>query len=432
MFLIAFSSFNLSAQTYTNQVEMECLNTPGCEKIVIQVNTTITDNTSLECGEFDVAVTFDILLGASCIDDPDEDIYRVRWYVGPDFLNYNPRRETSVHFSRAGGNALKLKFAVRTICGTIFHKEVLYQITNPEACSGCYSAVSYCDLYCNPDSIYNDVCDSIYYDANGNLLSQIPKIYELVLFSTISPHVIHINQTYNYGIFNIPYYARDEQDCPNLTPGLYEFVEDMNTFLDLYRTGDSEYDNNYGHVCLMDSYGDITEAGDTDKCKIRINFVDMGMFFYGFHEIRHYEFDLQECEVLEPINGEDEHFDPRFGYDDSCISLSGNIINSDNADNYLINILHDNYIISSIDEHEYNNRLSFMCYPTISSDKFDVIWEASYEDPVSIKIINTSGTIIESINDIKRVNSISIKTQDYPKGIYFVLPFDFIYEIILI
>ncbi|HHH52398.1 MAG TPA: T9SS type A sorting domain-containing protein [Bacteroidetes bacterium] len=422
MLLLAFSPFILSAQTYSDQVEMECPNTQGCEKIIVQVNTTITDNTSLECGEFDVSVTFDILQGIGCIADPDEDIYGVRWYVGPDFLNYNPRRATSVHFSRAGGNTLKLKFAVRTVCGTIFHKEVLYQVTNPEACTGCYSAVSYCDLYCNPDSIYNDSCGSAYFldpPVDSLMKSQIPEIVEMVLFSSLPPKVFHLKQSNNYGIFNFPYYARAEQECPNLVPGLYELVEDLNAFLDLSRTGQDEYANNYGHVFLMDSYGDITEAGDTDKCKIRINFVDMGMFFFGFHRTLQYEFDLQECKIGYFLDEEDEEYDPRFGYDNSCIIPEGNINNSEANNNYLQYYLDGKYNLLSKKDQEYNDILSFMCFPTLASDKIDIQWESNI-DEISIKIYDLTGRIQKKFSNIKNANKMSVDISKFNEGIYFI------------
>ena len=401
---------------------MECPNIQGCEKIIIQVNTTITDNTSLECGEFDVSVSFNVLQGADCISDPDEDIYRVRWYIGPDFLNYNPRRVTSIHFSRAGSNTLKLQFAIRTSCD-VFHKEVFYTVSNPEECSGCYGAVSYCDLYCNPLPVYNDSCDYRYYlspPMDDLLREQIPEIYELKFFSLSIPHVIAIGTNQNYGIFNFPYYARDEEDCPNVLPGLYELVEDLNRFLDLSRSGQDEYANYYGHVYLMDSYGDITEAGDTDLCKIRINFVDMGIFFQGFHRIEHYEFDLLECKIGNDLLGiEDEHIDPRFGYSDSCTIPFGYLINNNYNINDIFSNTANNYFITQSGKEDLGS-LSVECYPTIVNNELNLQWVSGYDDNVLIEIFDTNGKIIKRIDNIKRANSIKVNTQDFKKGIYFL------------
>jgi len=421
-----FNTIFLLAQTDTSYTKFDtvaCYHSPECkEGIILQVNTIITDNTSIECGEFDVEVSFDIIEGKDCIEDPAEDINHVRWYVGK---NYSCGRNTTTHISKFGMYDLKLQFRVHTICGLDYIEELHYPIQSKKDCDGCYSAISYCDLFCNPLPQYNDVCDTgTYYNPlDTTLYPQIPQINSIRFFAYIQgvPLILTVEDTNNYGIFDFPYWARDENQCQNFKPGLIELVRDLNIFLNLSRTGDSQYETFSGYVTLMDSYGDITESGDTDLCKIRINFVDNGMFFVGFHNIKHYEFDFGLCDTIGYLDGEDEHWDTMFGFDQSCFIpfefRDGNI-------DYSFEELSDDYVETKYNLTEDKNMSEgtgiLKCMPSIVDNKIWVEWNFEKGNNFSISIYDITGKEIKSIDNIKNVNRLYMDISSYQSGIYFI------------
>jgi len=389
----------------------------------IEVNTTITDKTSLECGEFDLVVSFDIINCTDCIMDKDSDVYNVQWSIGSIYSN---GRETSMHVSHIGLFNLKLEFKVRTVCNQNYTYQLFYNIINTQECSGCYSAISYCDLFCNPNPIYDDDCVDDYYETNSTLYPQIPLIWEMKFLDNNG--IFSVSSTNNYGIFTFPYYARDEgdYDCPNLRPGLNELVRDLNLFLDLGQTGNPEYQYLSGHVNLMKSYGDITESGDTDLCKIRINFVDMGLFFLGFHEIEQHQFELSTCSVLHQLGDEDEHFDPRFGYDYTCTGWQMQASDSSNSSDYLIETfnkaIEDDERLSSNIVFKPEGEIEY--FPTLSSDYFTIKWNANSFHQMTFIIVNTSGKVIKKINNVKNTDYVTIDIRNLTKGLYFIKAMD--------
>ncbi len=421
MVLIVFWGMGMVGQTtinYEDKIELACVHSPECDGIVIQVVSTVIDKTSIECGEFDVEVAFNILEGADCIEDPDIDIYRVRWYTG---RNYSVGRSTSVHFSQAGIHTLKLEFRVRTICGQNTKKYLYYNISTSSSCSGCFGAVSYCDLFYNPNPVYNDECSDSYYSGT-DILPQISEIWRILFFS--SSGFVMIESSNNFGIFTFPYTTRDEDDCPTLKPGLIELIRDLNLFLDLNQTGDPQYDGYSGYATLMDSYGTQCLDGSIDFCKIRINFMDMeSIAFIGFHTVDQFEFDLATCSVGKKLGVEDEHCDPRFGYSIECTGFEEGIHQNtiDYSFDDIIEIVNKKFEGNKDDIPLRSIELNKIEYfPTISADYFTIKWGKSLSVNKTCLLINISGEVVKKIENIENTDYVTINIKDLTKGMYIV------------
>lgn len=373
--LLLLSFISLNAQTYVDIVNIQCYEPISCPSgIDIKVTRTITNNTTRECGAFDVLVSFEVLTGNDCL----ERIGRERWYVG---LNYSPGNQTSVHISNMGASTIQLSFLVETICGkntfTFDH-----QVTTTESCSGCESAVSYCTL------------------ADYKSIEVLPKINGIGFLTYTQNGYFTVNSSNNFGIFTFPYYTRIEEDCTNLNPGLHDLINDLNTFLDLARTGNPIYENHTGHVYLMDSYGQpLGNSPGTDLCKIRINFVDCGMMWYDFNNVFFHQFYPASCTwELFAFNQDYPariYIDQNFPYNASCLTCGGipcnNLAFGSNIE-----------FFGDIDENDNLNDFNFECYPTICTDKINLEWESKFSEKFSIEVFDISGKIKKNIQILRK------------------------------
>jgi hypothetical protein len=376
------------SQTNTVTIEPQCIQKcPTCfeclEPIKIIVTYSAIENPN-ECGEYFVDANFEFESGEECAS-----ITRKRWVNGADYAEV--RSGQTFHFHSAG--SLNLEFTVITKCGDSYHYS--YNVPIPPSsgeCSGCGNTFSICDFQ---DAGYN-----------GPYHIQ-PKVWGIFFYT--NDVIVHVDNNNNYGCFHFPYYLYVADEC-GLPADVNDMVFDINKFLDLAQTGNSEYEDYFGHATMQ-------YYNDPGMCKQYIKFEDCGVYAMYF-DVDQFEYDQYECKFLTNFGHTSIWYDPTFTCSTDCIDyIPPNVHLCDNQGNF---IFENNSDSSDNALQDLKDQFSLKCIPSIIKTSVDIEIENANEFPKNIDIIDINGKIIASyiLREYEYIKKINFST--FVDGIYFI------------
>jgi hypothetical protein len=391
MFLIAFSSFNLSAQTYTyNGTIPVSVGIGSCERVTsVNYDIKMKHNDNGQCGEWIFSVAFPQLSNGNTFSPNPK---WVGWRnVVTNEIEYGS--EIAFYVSSQQAN-IELSFIIEDMCN-VQHRFSFgpFYISQSETCFTGRSIMNYCDL--------TDGCITT---PNQDYYERLSWFY---LYDPVNDECLLFNSNNNPGnIFRFPYKIYSDGNCDLIPPDadLYDFIDDLNLYL-----------LTYGHS----GSASIKHYSIPLECKIKIKLLNSDLVFHKFYEDCYklfYKVDqfglCYDSWIL--LNGfllqraEVEEF---AGIDLSglwtCPGPGGNK-NYDYEDN------------DYADKNDLINFFDFVIYPNITNDEISIEWSIIQDSNYKLTIFNTVGDLIVEKNIENKYNEMKLNIKNYKAGVYYI------------
>ncbi|HHH54460.1 MAG TPA: hypothetical protein ENK91_12435, partial [Bacteroidetes bacterium] len=386
MLLFVFSSLGVNAFNFvsTEDFEDNCGN-----KIVVEVIRNI-NNVVYDCGKVKCELQINTIQGGQFIDEYDNII----WTSGTAYTEiYNLNEVAYFNFDNPGIYNIELDFDVVTFCGTFsFHYDNFIVVNGCDS-EYCSSSFSYCDFF------YVGVLPN---GANPPPANEQMPI--LVDFRYTDPDYGNqiINSNNNYGIFTFPYYCHVTDDC-GFHPNLFDFVNDLNVFLNLSNSGIPQTENLFGttefHYISQGYY-----------CKRYIRTFNTGILITKLNFI-HSNFDKPNCSTGTIFNANlyPAWITTDFPSSNSCLVPSGQ--NDQETENYFLNFEQEKKF--NLEYRGQSNPInSIYCYPNIVSDNITIYNQGLL--PLELFIYSGTGKFIKKLSSKELKKNIDV--SKFPKG----------------
>ena len=340
---------------------------------------------SIECGEWNFSSSFQVTQGGQCV----QGISSVEWeYVYTK--EYKVDQSTTFYLKKFYNQPIiiKVTITVNTKCDNHLYT-FYYTLDQPVCPDGCSSSFCYEDLGpapANPPSTdYTMELTQVkfhYNDFNGT-------------------GYVYLNASNNYGIFNFPYYFYSD-DC-HLVPNMYDFVDDMNEFLNLAKNNpqNNAYSRFYGHAFLVNSYNP-----PEDLCKIRVKVSDAGMLMTHFGRQNRY---LNDNCGLSYIFSSNPNKPVTHIYNDDCLRLE--LPPSE------LGLRDENEF--EFEKSENQDQHLIFVYPTIVSENL-IIERHNIENTILLKAYSSGGQLINTFKLEKQEYSKTLDLSTFNNGVYFL------------
>ncbi|HHH52740.1 MAG TPA: T9SS type A sorting domain-containing protein [Bacteroidetes bacterium] len=365
------------------EYNLSCTTNSCSGKLVFNVAHTIVENDD-GCGEYIVNYDLNISSGQNCIKQID----RVRVYSGNKYKTYVLGQDMS--FLPEAGGEIALDFYLETVCDEIFHvHHSCFVPVSPNVCEGCGNTYNYCDFY-DPQIYWRTVCEEVEDPETGEITIECHDEYynttpllQFVIFDYPDGTWEVLNSGNTYGVFHFPYYMYSSDMC-SYPQGLYDFVQDMNQFLDLAQTGLPEYQFFYGHCSLL-------EFNDSGMCKTYIQYENMGVFI---EHMGGTNYAREGCEFIVDDDGNYitnafiHGHDLDFHCSSECILAPVEGIPPENLCWH--SGIPDPGMINSNMELSYD----FDCYPTVVDDEIFVEITGNVQNKYDASILNLNGQMV--------------------------------------
>ena len=369
LILIVFSAPILQGQNFhgSEKVFTECCG----EDSYIVYEYDLNYISGIECGNWTFDVDFFIFSPDGCIDL----IHDVKWVENS--TNHQVEGNHVSFYVTSTYTIINLQFEVHVNgCFPAEYFDIPIAITQPSDCPGCTSRINYCETFpCSSYSLPLEYSHDLVWvkmiDAFGNCFD--------------------INANNNYGVFTFPYVLHTPLGCDFNLPNLYDFVDDLNVFLE----------PDYSHI----GHAFINYYNTPGECKIKIEIVGSDLTMDKWISKGYNVEDCKRtliCGLVRPL----AEFKTCYTTPDYC-SLNGQSVNEN-----------DNKI------HKFNKKsilgnFEINIYPTIVVDDLRINLFSKDNSDYDLSMINTSGQIKAKYKMQKGNYLFSLSLANLEEGLYF-------------